>query len=80
MSSPDNHPLPAATTAAIATGANSVKAVRRARGYSIEDLAETCGLAISEITSIESGDDADPVKLRRIASALQVSETILIGS
>lgn len=57
-----------------------VKIARIARGYSIEDLAVTCGLATSEIASIENGDDADPSKLRRIASALRVPETILIRS
>jgi transcriptional regulator with XRE-family HTH domain len=32
----------------------------------------TCGLVVNEIEEIESGEDADPAKLKRIASALQV--------
>jgi transcriptional regulator with XRE-family HTH domain len=54
---------------------NVASAVRRAReavGYSIEDLAVTCGLANGEISEIENGDNADPAKLKRIAAALQV--------
>ncbi|WEX75457.1 helix-turn-helix transcriptional regulator [Sinorhizobium numidicum] len=49
-----------------------VKAAREAVGYSIEDLAVTCGLAIVEINGIESGMDSSPEKLKRVASALQV--------
>ncbi|MEK1902722.1 MAG: helix-turn-helix transcriptional regulator, partial [Rhizobium sp.] len=45
---------------------------RSAVGYSIEDLAVTCGLANGEILEIENGESADPAKLRRIAAALQV--------
>ncbi|WFU49169.1 helix-turn-helix domain-containing protein [Sinorhizobium terangae] len=50
-------------------------AVRRAReavGYSVDDLAVTCGLTGAEITRIEIGADVDPDKLRRIAAALRV--------
>jgi len=79
MSSTDNHPLPDAVAAAIAAGVNIVRAMREARGYSTEDLALTCGLAISEITCIENGEDADPGKLRRIAAALRLPETALTG-
>ncbi|MBB5574601.1 MULTISPECIES: helix-turn-helix domain-containing protein [Rhizobium] len=49
-----------------------VKAARETVGYSIEDLAVTCGLANEEIVHIEDGDDIDPAKLRRIAAALQL--------
>ena len=49
-----------------------VKAAREAVGYSIEDLAVTCGLANVEISEIESGRDFSPAKLKRIAGALQV--------
>ena len=51
---------------------SKVKALRESVGYSIEDLAVTCGLTSSEISEIEEGRDDDPAKLRRIASALQV--------
>ncbi|KQY16391.1 XRE family transcriptional regulator [Rhizobium sp. Root73] len=60
------------------TVASRVKAYRESAGYSIEDLAVTCGLANSEITAIEDGNDADPAKLRRIAAALQVSLSALL--
>lgn len=81
MISTSPRPLPAAAaaTAAIAS-ANIVKTARKARGYSIEDLSVTCGLTINEITRIEGGDDADPIKLRRIASALQLGDAVLISS
>lgn len=49
-----------------------VRRSREAVGYSIEDLALTCGLTGAEITRIELGDDGDPDKLRRIAAALRV--------
>lgn len=57
-----------------------VKALRESVGYSIEDLAVTCGLTNSEISDIEEGRDDDPVKLRRIASALQVSLSAFLGT
>ncbi|MEW6633525.1 MAG: helix-turn-helix transcriptional regulator [Pseudomonadota bacterium] len=61
-----------------ATGYSALKAIRETRGYTIEELSLTCGLAVGEIIDIEDGKDADPAKLRRIASALQVSEEELI--
>ncbi|PDT34008.1 MULTISPECIES: helix-turn-helix domain-containing protein [Sinorhizobium] len=51
---------------------DAVRRSREAVGYSIEDLALTCGLTGAEITRIELGDDVDPDKLRRIAAALRV--------
>jgi transcriptional regulator with XRE-family HTH domain len=60
------------------TVASRVKAYRESAGYSIEDLAVTCGLANSEITAVEDGSDADPAKLRRIAAALQISISALL--
>jgi DNA-binding XRE family transcriptional regulator len=52
--------------------AAAVRQAREAIGYTIDDLSETCGLTSDEITEIEAGADADPAKLRRIATALQV--------
>lgn len=49
-----------------------VMAARVAVGYSIEELAVTCGLTSAEIGGIESGKDHSPEKLRRIANALRV--------
>lgn len=47
-------------------------AVKEAVGYSVDDLAVTCGLVSNEIVEIENGANADPAKLKRIAAALQV--------
>lgn len=63
-----------------ATVASRVRSHRESAGYSIEDLAVTCGLANTEISAIEDGDDADPAKLRRIAAALQVPVSALLGA
>ena len=59
---------------------NALRAIRMAKGYSVEHLALTCGLAINEIIDIENGRNADPMKLRRIARALQLPESALIGA
>jgi hypothetical protein len=61
-----------------ASGLNPLKAARETRGYTIEELSLTCGLAVGEIIDIEDGKDADPAKLRRIATALQMPEEELI--
>jgi transcriptional regulator with XRE-family HTH domain len=53
--------------------ANRVKQARQAAGYSLEDLAETCGLTIVEISRIEDGVEIDVQHLKRIAPALQTS-------
>ncbi len=58
--------------------AAAVKNAREAVGYSIDDLAVTCGLLVSEIQDVESGADADPAKLKRIAAALQLPITGLL--
>ncbi|MBB4189208.1 transcriptional regulator with XRE-family HTH domain [Sinorhizobium terangae] len=51
---------------------HAVRRFREAVGYSIEDLALTCGLTGAEITRIEQGADVDPGRLKRIAAALRV--------
>jgi transcriptional regulator with XRE-family HTH domain len=51
---------------------SAVRQSRKTMGYSVEDLSLTCGLTAAEITRIELGADVDPVRLRRIAAALQV--------
>ena len=50
-----------------------VKQARQSAGYSLEDLAETCGLTIVEISRIEDGVEIDLQHLKRIAPALQTS-------
>nr|WP_085033081.1 helix-turn-helix transcriptional regulator [Ensifer aridi] len=49
-----------------------VKSAREAIGYSIDELAVTCGLTHVEIADVESGTDIDSAKLKRIARALQM--------
>ena len=61
-----------ATAVSAVNVAAAVRAAREAVGYSLDDLSVTCGLVVNEIEEIESGEDADPAKLKRIASALQV--------
>lgn len=56
---------------------NALKQAREIVGYSVDDLAVTCGLTALEITRIELGVDADEAKLRRIGAALQVDWTAL---
>lgn len=57
---------------------SALRAIRETKGYSMEELSLTCGLATYELADIESGKDADPVKLRRIAAALRLPEDVLI--
>ena len=52
---------------------NRVKQARLAAGYSLDDLAETCGLTTIEISRIEDGIEIDLQYLKRIAPALQTS-------
>ncbi|MGH6808031.1 MAG: helix-turn-helix domain-containing protein, partial [Ensifer adhaerens] len=71
------------STAAASTHVDIGDTVRRSRqavGYSVDELALTCGLTDAEITNIELGADADPGKLQRIAAALQLPvTTFLLG-
>ncbi|NRP20086.1 hypothetical protein LPJGGPFB_03345 [Ensifer adhaerens] len=59
---------------------DAVRRSRQAIGYSVDELALTCGLTDAEITNIELGADADPGKLRRIAAALQLPVTAFLLS
>jgi transcriptional regulator with XRE-family HTH domain len=59
---------------------NRVRTLRQSVGYSIEDLAETCGLTSTEITAIEEGLEGDTAQLKRVAQALQVSLSSLTES
>ncbi|NGO56113.1 helix-turn-helix domain-containing protein [Allomesorhizobium camelthorni] len=73
-----DYALPETVAVAVGAGANIVRTIRDSVGYSIEELALTCGLAFSEIADLESGIDADPIKLRRIATALRLPENALL--
>ncbi|MDO6966358.1 helix-turn-helix domain-containing protein [Rhizobium alvei] len=50
-----------------------VKKLRLDAGYSIENLAVTCGLTTSEIEDIENGLDDNPARLARVANALKIT-------
>lgn len=54
-----------------------IRTAREAIGYSVDDLAVTCGLLIVEIQEVESGEDTDAAKIKRIAAALQLPLTSL---
>lgn len=75
-----DYTLPEPVAAAIAGGTNIVTALRQSVGYSVDELALTCGLAVGEISAIESGADANPGRLRRIAAALGLPEHVLLGN
>lgn len=47
---------------------------REARGYSLDDVAETTGLTVAEVTALENDADFDPSRIRRAAAALGVPE------
>jgi transcriptional regulator with XRE-family HTH domain len=59
---------------------SKVRSLRQSVGYSIEDLAETCGLTSAEITGIEEGLEVDMGQLKRVAAALQVPLSDLIDA
>ncbi|MDM9628467.1 helix-turn-helix domain-containing protein [Rhizobium sp. S152] len=50
--------------------AADLRKARAARGYSLEDVAETCGLTVDEIEAIEAAQDMDSRKLARVAAAV----------
>jgi hypothetical protein len=58
---------------------STLRAMRETRGYSVEKLSLTCGLAVDEIEDIENGRITDPSKLRRIVSALRLPHEALIS-
>lgn len=58
-----------AINAALAAGINPVTAIRAAFNYTLDELAVTSGLAISELVHLEAGN-IDAEKLTRLASAL----------
>jgi len=59
---------------------SALRAMRETRGYSVEQLSLTCGLAAGEIEDIENGKATDPSKLRRIASALRLPQEAFLAS
>ena len=58
-----------AINSALASGMNPATAIRVAFNYTLDELAVTSGLAISELVHLEAGN-VDAEKLARLASAL----------
>ncbi len=52
--------------------ASKIITARNAAGYTVDQLALTCGLTTQEITALETGKDSDPLRVRRVAAALQI--------
>jgi len=49
------HTLSKVTASAISAGAHMFREAREAKGYSIEDLAVTCGLTVDENQGCRTG-------------------------
>lgn len=47
-----------------------LKERRNERGYTLEDLALTCGLTVTQIENLEEGDVSSPDQIARVAVAL----------
>ncbi|WP_283192960.1 helix-turn-helix transcriptional regulator [Rhizobium sp. AN80A] len=58
----------------------AVRAARHLAGYSIEQVAVTCGLTETEIAKVESGHEGDQRLVTRIAKALGMTATSLSPS
>lgn len=51
---------------------------RNLAGYTVDQLAITCGLTANEIRATEDGSDSDPLRIRRVAAALHIPvETVI---
>jgi hypothetical protein len=79
LSMPRNLQTDIAAPLAGAMASSLLRTMRERRGYSLEELSFTCGLATRELAAIESGSDADPATLRRIATALQLPESAFVA-
>lgn len=53
---------------------NPVAELRKAKGYSIEQLSIISGLTVLEINKIESGELVDPTKIARLFAAAGVKQ------
>lgn len=59
------------------TTGQHIRSAREAHGYTVDDLAETCGLTTKEIEAIETDSDIDPVRIRRVTTALRIDQSML---
>ena len=51
-------------------GAISIRLIRQAIGYSLDEAALTSGLTVDELAALEAGADSDTAKIQRVAAAL----------
>ncbi|WP_112436862.1 multiprotein-bridging factor 1 family protein [Rhizobium sp.] len=56
---------------------DAVRSARNVAGYSIEQVAVTCGLTEMEISKVEAGHEGDRRLVTRIAKALGIATTAL---
>ncbi len=52
--------------------ARKILAARNHAGYTVDQLAITCGLTTTEIRALEEGTDSDPIRIKRVAAALNI--------
>ncbi|KXG85238.1 helix-turn-helix domain-containing protein [Agrobacterium bohemicum] len=52
--------------------AEKIAVARKSSGYTVEQLAITCGLTTQEIDALENGTDSNPSHIQRVAAALQI--------
>ncbi|KQQ59825.1 transcriptional regulator [Rhizobium sp. Leaf311] len=58
--------------------AEKIAAARNSAGYTVEQLAITCGLTVQEITDLENGADSNPSHIQRVAAALQIPFSTIV--
>ncbi|WP_137136290.1 helix-turn-helix transcriptional regulator [Rhizobium sp. FKY42] len=56
--------------------AETIATARRTAGYSLEDLAIATGLTVAELEALENGTDTDSTRLKRVAVALRLADTL----
>ncbi|SMD21005.1 helix-turn-helix transcriptional regulator [Rhizobium sp. RU36D] len=67
-------------TAGRPAAAELLRSARVTRGYSIDDVALTCGLTADEVQAVESGADDDAGRITRVAAALGLSADDVLPS
>lgn len=58
--------------------AEKIAASRHSAGYTVEQLAITCGLTVQEIIDLETGADNNPSHIQRVAAALQIPSSSIV--
>ena len=61
----------------ISAAGDLIAEARRNRRYSLEDLAETSGLTISELASLENGGQLNRAHALRAGAALGIAPSVL---